>query len=366
MFKVQRVLDGDARQYFDVAQSEFDGDICDKPTTPSCLSSTSRIEVVKNQQLGLQQLKLNNYDRAIHFFEQAASFSEEPHEIVSNSELIGDVYAIQCLRSEAIEHYRKAIDLPRSCLLPDSNTVTQKRILSKTCNILFESAEYFKLLQSHIVPIVEAASKTDVSEPWENFARTVHFRHRLGLLYFFAGDIAGAIEHFWSALRFKRKIQNFDDESYWASVKGRAVYCNEMDVATLLFCIGLCHHESKQYEWAVSNYSEAMIIHQRQTEKSKHIEMMASTLARLGHVYAKAGRKEESKRARTDSRQLALYVSVNRSIVDGSLADDKFQLKNRLWEDTQLMIKGRNIISVRNSDSLPSSSRSPSLKKSMS
>lgn len=350
IFKIERLLDGDARQYFDVTQSEHDEDV-NKPPTNFRVSQTGRMELIKNQQLGLQQLKLNNFDQAIHFFEQASRFSSEPHEIVFISEMIGDVYAIQCLRSEAIEYYRKAIDLPSSCRLPDSNTFIQKRILSKTCNILFESAEYFILWQSHIVPILRAVSKTDVSGPWDSLAKSIHFRHRLGLLYFFEGDIAVAIEHFWSALRFKRKMQHFDDESYWTSVKGREVYCNEIDVATLLFCIGLCHQENKQHDWAISSFSEAMIIHQRQTEKARHMEMMASTLARLGYSYAKFGRKEESKRARNESRQLALSVSATRRIANDSLADDKFQLKNRLWQDTQLMMKNRSTISAQNSDS---------------
>lgn len=270
--------------------------------------------------LGMDEMELFNLDRALDYFKMALRTVPQPSQAASILELMGDVYSLQGRHTKALERYQEALRLKRKTKM--------MKLLSKIADEFFLSGEYEKAISIYM----QALPLKSIEDGWDSDG-VAQMYHRVGLIYFDRGESDLALDHFWHALRAKkRRALGSDQGTYWGALHERVGTCDEEDLASVLFCMGLAHEERCEYEWAMASLGEALVVQGRHLGRD-HADV-ANTLLHIGAVHARLGEVNEARatytRARDMQRRLEEAERSN-SVKDVNALETRGRRKESSW-----------------------------------
>lgn len=332
---IERILECDTAHYFKLTRDDYGGTPFASAPPGSRINKdgSSRDMSQKYQSLGFSEMQQKNFSNALIHLEQAAGFANDPIDMARILEAMGDIFMIQGQTDAGIESYEKVINASHAFIAPEVVRMNYilLRILKKVGDALFEHGRLDTALQKYcaLLPLQEEARGQDHQD-------SIWIRHRIGLIYFHKGEYSIAIDCFWCSLREKRKTSKYNDANYVVALEAMESASNEIDIANMLFCLGLVHDKKGENNLALSKLEEALLVHKRQPKERRCKQMMATVLAQIGRLHGKNGDLEESEQALKQACQLAFTAKrTNLSKSDSALA-------STLWEDTLMIMQSQH------------------------
>ena len=256
-------------------------------------------QLLRHEEIGWNELKRQKYSAALHEFLEALSLCQNNLESASFHEIIGDIYVIKNLHDDAIEHYQNSLENIKQSTDVKNIVGSEflQRVGKKLSDTFLETAQYRSAFQSYTKLLQWYPSTEDSHDICD-------IQHRIGMLYYLKDDFEKSFNHLWLSLRRKRKLTSFDEGPYW-EVYGDDSRSSNIFVATLLYCLGIVHEERKEYNWALSRFTESLAIQRRYSDLADFTEMTISTLSHTGYAHKKLGNSEEANANMITAQKLA-------------------------------------------------------------